>query len=281
MQKPSAFRTGIPKGNTSEMIYILDVRTPLYSNTGLLLGYEGVWLDITRQSIAENRLTNSSWKQNLATITGGLVHDFSNIMTGIHSLSELYHDSLEPENPMYQGMEQIKKSSMQAQTLVRRIIDLNREDTSVRDYHNVQKLIKDQIELIRIILPKQIEINLDSNDEELPVYCDEVTFRQMLLNLAINARDAFKESQKGAVSISVIKKERGSHALENTIAGSYTTEKDSVEIVFNDNGCGIPDNNLSKIFTPFFTTKEATKGSGFGLYNAKLFVENNRGHKSI
>lgn len=263
------------------ILYFMDVRTPLYSPTGLLLGYEGVWLDISRQSIAENRLTSTSWRENLSTITSGLVHDFSNIMAGIHSLSELYHDSLTPEDSMYKGMEQIKKNSMQAQKLVRRIIDLNREQSGQRDYYNLENLIRDQSDLIRIILPKHSQVQTELTGEELAVYIDEVAFRQMLLNMAMNARDAFEPEKPGAVTIRVLRHNRGDTALRGTLAGDFQTDKEAAEVIFEDNGCGISEAHLHKIFAPFFTTKEAMKGSGFGLYNAKLFIENNRGRISV
>lgn len=271
----------IRKGGRGGILYLMEVRTPLYTTTGLLFGYEGVWLDISRQSIAENRLTSTSWKENLATITSGLVHDFSNIMAGIHSLSELYHERLEPSNTMYAGMAQIKKNSMQAQKLVRRIIDLNRDQTGFRDYHNLENLIRDQIDLIRIILPRVIEIETEFTEQELPIYADDIAFRQMLLNLALNARDAFTEDQMGKLRICVRKVEAGQTVFAETLAGEYQTDKPSAEIIFEDNGCGIAEAHLNKVFAPFFTTKEALKGSGFGLYNAKLFMENHRGRITV
>ncbi len=269
------------KANHAGILYLLDVRTPLYSSTGLLFGYEGVWLDISRQAIAENRLTSTSWKENLATITGGLVHDFSNIMAGIHSLSELYHENLDPSHSMFKGMEQIKKNSMQAQKLVRRIIDLNRDNAGHRDYHNLENLIRDQIDLLRIILPRSIEIETLLTGEELAVYVDDTAFRQMLLNLAINARDAFGEDGSGKLTLTAKRRNAGETAFKETVAGDYQTDKDMAEIILEDNGCGIAEAHLNKIFAPFFTTKEASKGSGFGLYNARLFAENHRGRISV
>ena len=112
---------------TNQLIHILDVRTPTITSGGKLLGYDGVLIDITRQSIAEHRLSNSVWRESLTTLTNGLVHDFSNLMAGIYSISELYHGMMEKDDPMSNGMGQIKKSSMQAQQLVRRIIDLHKE----------------------------------------------------------------------------------------------------------------------------------------------------------
>jgi PAS domain-containing protein len=82
------YRVTLP--SREETIYLLDVRTPIITGTQKLLGYDGVFIDITRQAIAEYRLTNSVWREGLATLTNGLVHDFSNLMAGIYSISELY-----------------------------------------------------------------------------------------------------------------------------------------------------------------------------------------------
>ena len=254
------YRLKHPTENT--ILYVMDVRTPIISPTGLLLGYEGVWLDITRQSIAENQLTRNAWKENLATITKGLIHDFSNIMAGIYSISELYQDALDETHPWNEGIGQIKKSSREAQQIVRRIIDLNRDVTGKRGYHNLNTLLKEQIELVELVLPKQIKVSLEAKDHEIPVHLDDVRFRQMLLNLAINARDALSE-QGGTITISSKMVETG--AL----------------VQVKDDGSGIEEKHLARIFAPFFTTKEAGKGSGFGLYNAKLFVEENEGHIDV
>ena len=91
------------------VVYLLDIRTPTITSTNRLLGYDGVFIDITRQAIAEHRLSNSVWREGLATLTNGLVHDFSNLMAGIFSISELYHGMMEKDDPMLNGMGQIKK----------------------------------------------------------------------------------------------------------------------------------------------------------------------------
>ena len=259
--------------------YILDVRTPLYSQSGLFLGFEGVWLDNTRQSIAENHLSNTAWKESLAILTGGLIHDFSNIMAGIFSLSELYFDNIEDDHPMRSGLQQINKSSQEAQKLVRRIIDLNREVSSERNYHNLENLIKDQLDLMRIMLPRLSKLETNFTESEIPVYIDDVAFRQLLLNMAMNARDALKH--EGIITISVKVVPAGQPALAEAMSGPVYTSRDGVEIQFSDNGCGISEDYLKRIFEPFFTTKETNKGSGFGLYNAKLFVEGNQGHIGV
>jgi hypothetical protein len=99
LKKPSGltfsftYRVVLPQMH--QVVYLLDVRTPSITSQGKLLGYDGVLIDITRQAIAEHRLSNSVWREGLATLTNGLVHDFSNLMAGIFSISELYFGMME------------------------------------------------------------------------------------------------------------------------------------------------------------------------------------------
>ena len=93
-----------------QIIYVMDIRTPIKTSKGKLLGFDGVLLDVTRQAIAEHRLSNSVWREGLTTLTNGLVHDFSNLMAGIFSISELYHGMMEKDDPMKNGIGQIKKA---------------------------------------------------------------------------------------------------------------------------------------------------------------------------
>jgi signal transduction histidine kinase len=264
---------------TKSIIYILDVRTPRLSPGGLLLGYEGVWLDITRQSIAEARLSRSAWKENLATITSGLIHDFSNVMAGIFSLSELYCSSLEKDHPWHKGMTQIMESSRQARKLVRRIIDLNREVAGAKNYFNLENLISDQLDLIKAVVSRQTKIETDLTGEELPVYLDDVSFRQTILNLAINSRDAVERN--GQITIKVRRIAADEIMFADVPNQSTPALRDGAIIEFADNGCGIPQEFINRIWEPFFTTKEASKGSGFGLYNAKLFISQSKGRIAV
>ncbi len=270
------YRLKLPDGR---IIHIMDVRTPQVAPTGLILGYEGVWLDITRQAIAEDRLQRSAWKESLAVLTGGLLHDFSNIMAGIYSVSELYDSTLEAQHPWKSGLVQIQKSAREAQSLVRRILELHREVESRKDYFNLSKLIQDQTDLLKIILPKGTFFSINLSETELPVYLDDVRFRQSLLNLAVNTRDAL-EGNPGHISICLNPKAAG-ETLGKGFPDNHTAMRSGALLSFSDNAGGIPESLLPKIFNPFFTTKEATKGSGLGLYNTKLFIESCEGELGV
>ncbi len=269
------FTYRIKSHNERGFRYIMDVRTPFTTPSGMLICYEGVWLDITRQAIAEHRLSDSVWKEGLATITNGLVHDFSNLMGGIFSLSEMYSGMIAEDDPMSEGMGQIKKSTMQAQRLVRRIIDLHRDTDHQRSLQNVCFLIEDQLEIIRVLMPKQATINTEFAERSVPVYIDEVLFRQTLLNFALNARDAMSANGEFKIEVKIIRE--GESLMKECVGETLVAEKDGALLMFSDNGKGIKEDHWPNVFKPYFSTKPSNKGSGFGLYNARLFAEESDG----
>lgn len=272
--KPCVLNYKLRPTGDQKIIYITDYRTPIYLN-GKISHYEGVLMDNTRCRIAEKRLQHASQREHVATLTSGLIHDFSNVMAGIYSLSELYCDSMQSDDPKLEGMLQIKKNSQEARKLIRRIIDLNREKIGKKSYFDVNKLVKEQVDLIRVVLPKNLSINLNVSKQEIPVYVDDVLFRQVLLNMALNAKDA--QNDNGEITIFITTKEEGEVLFKDIDENPVFAFKKGVCISFSDNGSGISKENVKKIFSPFFTTKESMKGSGLGLYNAYQFFEEHGG----
>ncbi len=268
-----SYRIKVPP--TDRILYLLDIRTPIITGTNKTLGFDGVFIDITRQAIAEHRLSNSVWREGLATLTNGLVHDFSNLMSGIYSISELYCGMMNSDDPMANGMGQIKKSALQAQKLVRRIIDLHRDKPANRSLHDLKVLLGDQMDLVGILIPPSATIKTSFSKEPLYAFIEETGFRQVILNLVINARDVI--SKKGTIKISLKKVLKGQKLCKGQKGESRKAPSDGAEISISDDGCGIPEDIRQKIFEPFFTTKSSHSGSGFGLYNCKLFVEDHKG----
>ena len=269
--KPFSLVYRVLNPRTGTYLYLLDVRSPVRAADGLLLGYEGVWLDITRQKLAEHRLTTHAWKESIASLTSGLLDEFSNAMTGIYSLSELYHKTLSAKHPLHDGLGLIKDNAAQAQHLLRKIIELNRETTGEKAYTNLGKLVRDQLDLLKIILPRGTQLNSPLLDGDWPVLVDETAFRQTLVNLALNARDALRGA--GDIRVQLRRLEPGTEPLANTIPPLAPPDRPSLELLFADNGAGIDPAHLPHIFNPFFSTKESTRGSGLGLYHARLFAE--------
>lgn len=252
-------------------LYLLDIRTAVRTSGGLVLGYEGIWLDITRQKIAEHRLSSRAWRESLSTLTSGLLQDFSNVMTGIYSLSELYHNTLPNRHPLRDGLGLIKDNAGQAQRLLRKILDLNREASGEKTYLNLGRIVREQLDLLKIILPRGTQLAGPLEDGEWPVFIDETAFRQTLVNLAMNARDALRGP--GEIRLSLNPVVAGQIPAPGSRPPLPPQRATSVELIFSDYGTGITPAHLDRIFDPFFTTKDASRGAGLGLYHARLFAE--------
>ena len=261
---------------TGKVSYILEHRQASVSKSGMVLGYDGVWLDITRQTIAEKRLSIAAWKETLALLTMGLAHDFNNLMSGILSLTELMIAQMPPDSPMTPTLTLVKQSSLQASQLIQRIVSLHRSKTGVRQYLDLNQVVPELVELICKVLPRRIRVETKLAEGQLPVYMDGVEFRQVVLNLALNATDAMPN--RGALTFRVTAHTQAQELAH--VQGKFPRVP-CVCLSVQDNGTGISERHLAHIFDPFFTTKPLTKGSGLGLYNARVFVEEHGGAISV
>lgn len=259
---------------TGRVAYILEHRQPAISQNGLLLGYEVVWLDVTRQTIAEKRLSTAAWKETLAVLTLGMAHDFTNIIAGIHSLSESFLSQVAEGHPFREGLGLIKKSSLQASQLVQRMVNLHVGQTGERNYHNLNDVASDLVELVNKILPRRIRTDTELCQAQLPVYLDVVEFRQVVINLILNAADAMPRG--GSLTLRTERHET-LPVMENV--KGVIPRLPCVCLTIEDTGCGIKPRHLASIFDPFFTTK--SKGSGLGLYNARIAIEKHQGAISV
>jgi signal transduction histidine kinase/CheY-like chemotaxis protein len=261
---------------TGKISYVLEQRQPVMTRNGLLLGYEGFWFDVTRQTIAEKRLSTASWKETLAVLTLGMAHDFSNIMAGIHSLSESYLSTVDESHEFAEGLTLIKKNSLQASQMVHRMINLHIGQAGERNYHDLNEIVGDLTSLVRRILPRRVQIKSELSEVQLPIYVDPVEFQQVIINLTLNAADAMTGG--GELTLRNSRYEQ-MPPLRHFKGGRPKAPVVCLEVA--DTGCGISSRHIAVIFDPFFTTKGAQRGSGLGLYNAQLFVEKHGGAISV
>lgn len=267
----SRFRLRLPP--EGQVLYLLELRIPVRSITGELSGYEGLWLDLTRQTVAENRLQQAAWKESLAEISGSLSHDFNNILTGIVNLADLM-SSAEPESTIDpEDVRIIRDSARQAQQLIQRIVSLNRERSGDIKLHNLIEIVQQQRDLIRIILPRDVQFHVDVPTGEIPVNLDEVAIRRILLNFATNARDAL--DYQGEVTLSVRTVDLSDYRRDHLLSDRCGKTGEAAELVFRDNGTGIDPKILHRIFDPYFSTKQTSRGSGLGLYSITQFAQAN------
>ena len=275
-KRPVTSTYRIRHAQTGRVSYVLEHRHANVSPGGLLLGYEGVWLDVTRQTIAEKRLSSAAWRESLSVLTMGLAHDFSNVMAGIHALSETFLDQVGAQHEFTEGLTLIKRNAHQASQLVHRIINLHQGKIGENSYYNLNELAADLGDLVRKIIPRKMQFAMDLSPEQLPVYLDPIELRQVVINLVLNAIEATSDSGSlvlRTVAITELPATPPRHGISPRLP--------AVCLTIEDNGRGIRARHLPSVFDPFFTTKSANKGSGLGLYNARLFVEKHRGAISV
>lgn len=261
--------------HTGRVTYILERREAVLSSNGLVLGYDGAWIDVTRQTIAEKRLVSAVWKETLGLLTMGLAHDFSNILAGIYSLSETYQTALKPGEDLHDAFGLIKRNSLQATQLVQRILSLHQGKVGQRNYHNANELVSDTLDVVRKTV-RRLQVHTDFYPDQLPLYVDPIEFRQLMVNLTLNAADAMPEGGDLHLATSFHEELPPFDLFQGILPKAPV-----VCVAVRDTGCGIPVEHLNQIFDPFFTTKPLNKGSGLGLYNARLFVEKHGGAISV
>jgi PAS domain S-box-containing protein len=253
---------------TGRVSYLWEHRQPVYSSNGLLLSYEGIWLDITRQTIAERRLLNMSWKENLGTLTMGLAHDFCNIMTGIVALSETFEKEFGKDESLRSGLGLIRSTAGQASELAHRLRQLHQGKPGEKNYHDLNEVTSELVEVIKRVLTRRVRVESTLESGQLPVYVDAVALQQVIVNLALNAADAMPNG--GSLTFRTSRHQQP--PAIKPIQGEFPRSP-LICLSVEDSGLGIPAGYLNSIFDPFFTTKPLGKGSGLGLYNARLFAE--------
>lgn len=274
--QPVSHTFRIRHSETGRVTYVMEHRDPVVTSNGIVLGYEGFWIDVTRQTIAERRLSTAAWKETLSVVTMGLAHDFRNLMAGVSALSEQFMHSEPDDHPFMESMGLIMNNSRQASQLVNRILSLHHGKPGERNYHDLNVLLKEIEELTRKVIPSRITVATGLHEGSLPVYIDAVEFRQVAINLLINAADAIAE--RGTISIASAVHDR----QPDSVSQWGTMPKAPViSFTIGDTGCGIKPHHIENLFDPFFTTKELNKGSGLGLFNARLFVEKHHGAISV
>jgi PAS domain S-box-containing protein len=261
---------------TGKVSYILEHRQAVSTGNGLLLGYEGAWLDLTRQTLVEKRLNAAAWKETLAALTMGLAHDFRNVMAGIVGLTEAFQSQLDEKHPFREGLSLIRSNAWQASQSIQRILQLYQGQSGERSYQDLNELVQEMVDMSRKMLSRRITLETRLAEGRLPVYVDAFEFRQAFLNLAVNARDAM--AQGGKLTIETTRHQ--AQPQPGFVRGTLP-RLPAICLSLADTGSGISEQHLASIFDPFFTTKALDKGSGLGLYNVLLFVEKHQGAISV
>jgi two-component system cell cycle sensor histidine kinase/response regulator CckA len=193
-------------------------------------------------------------------LAGGIAHDFNNVLSAIMMANDFLLNAHKPTDPSFQDIMQIKQNATRAATLVRQLLAFSRRQTLRPQVLDLGDALSDLTMLLRRLIGEKVKLDLVHGRDLWPVKVDVSQFEQVIVNLAVNARDAMPDGGKLTVRTANVGAEEAGHlAYKGMPAADY------VRIDISDTGTGIPADIVDKIFEPFFSTKEVGKGTGLGL----------------
>jgi len=216
--------------------------------------------DMTEQKKMEERLTQSQKMQAIGTLAGGIAHDFNNILSAVIGYADLGLLKAEQGSVQYSYFGQIMTAGKRARELVQQILAFSRQSKTVKQSVHVGTIVKETSDMLRASIPTTIEIRTDISTDAC-VMADPVQLQQIVMNLCTNAGHAMRESG-GILEILVKDVELGSNSRlvdPDLRPGRY------VRLIVSDTGCGMSEEVRSRIFDPFYTTREKGEGTGMGL----------------
>jgi two-component system, cell cycle sensor histidine kinase and response regulator CckA len=217
-------------------------------------------VETTEQKALEAQMAQSQKMQAVGQLAGGIAHDFNNVLTAIIMASDLLLTNHRPSDPSFPDIMNIKQNANRAASLVRQLLAFSRKQTLRPEVLNLTDVLADLRMLLSRLVGTDITLVIDHGRDLWPVRVDIGQFEQVIVNLAVNARDAMPVG--GDLTV----RTRNVNASEAAAYGyREMTAADYVLVEIADTGTGIEPEVLAKIFEPFFTTKEVGKGTGLGL----------------
>ncbi|HTK35694.1 MAG TPA: ATP-binding protein [Caulobacteraceae bacterium] len=224
-------------------------------------------LDVSEQKQLELQLAQSQKMQAIGQLAGGVAHDFNNLLTAIQlRLDELLHRH-PVGDPSYEGLNEIRQTSLRAADLVRKLLAFSRKQTVQRETLELGELISEFEVLLRRLLREDVKLVTDYGRDLPQVRADKSQLETAVMNLAVNARDALRShgSGDGGPPVVRIRTARLTQMEARQLGYPDPAPIGCALIEVADNGPGIPPEVMAKIFEPFFTTKPIGEGTGLGL----------------
>jgi len=217
-------------------------------------------IETTEQRALEAQFAQSQKMQAIGQLAGGVAHDFNNVLTAIIGFSDLLLAVHRPTDPSFQDIMNIKQNANRAAGLVRQLLAFSRRQTLRPQVLNLTDVLADLTILLDRLLGEKVELKVVHGRDLWPVMADLNQFEQVVINLAVNARDAMPDGGRLEVRT---RNMTAAEAARFSEAG--VPPADHVLLEVEDTGTGMPPQVLEKIFEPFFSTKEIGKGTGLGL----------------
>jgi two-component system, cell cycle sensor histidine kinase and response regulator CckA len=258
-------------------LYNTDVSiSPVRDPRGKIANFVGLERDVTQEIQLQNQLFQSQKMEAVGTLAGGIAHDFNNLLTVVQGFSELLLAEKDQKHPEYADLKKIFHAAQSGAELVKRLLMFSRKSEPKPVPMKLNKQIVQVEKLLRHTIPKMIDIRLDLSSDLPDVNADPSQIEQVLMNLAVNARDAMPDKGKLTVRTDIV-------TLDEEYCGLHIEANPGEYVVLevSDTGHGMDKETVEHIFDPFFTTKEMGRGTGLGLAMVYGIVTQHNGHITV
>jgi PAS domain S-box-containing protein len=247
--------------------------SPVRNTAGIITGYVAVKHDVSRDLALELQLRQAQKMEAVGRLAGGVAHDFNNLLSVILTYSELGLRALAPGEPLSADLEEIKKAGERAATLTKQLLAFSRQQVLEPRVLDINELVVATGKMLERLIGEDIELTVRPGNGLGLIRVDPGQFDQVLMNLAVNSRDAMPDGGKVTIETSnaVLDDEYAETHL-GALPGRY------VMLSVTDTGIGMDKDTQGKIFDPFFTTKDEGRGTGLGLSTVFGIVQQSQGH---
>jgi PAS domain S-box-containing protein len=234
---------------------------------------EHALIDVTDRKVLEQQLWQAQKLEALGSLAGGVAHDFNNLLTVMIGCAELLRAELPEGDPKLVDLDEIDNACRRAAALTRQLLAFSRRQPFEPEALGLDQVVRGMEPMLRRLLGPEVRLETATDDDLASVWADRSQIEQVVLNLAVNARDAMPGGGRLGIETHTVHLSEPSavHGGEMP-AGAY------VRLVVRDSGTGMDRETLARLFEPFFTTKDKGKGTGLGLATVYGVVKQSRGH---
>ena len=252
----------VAETNEGDSISIYCTLNPICDEQGEINHFVSTYRDMTEQKQIEEKMMLSQKMESVGTLAGGIAHDFNNALQGISGHLYLAEKNGREAPKSLVHVMQAQKLVDKAASMVKQLMAFARYDSGKKESIHFAPLLQEAIDLSRVSIPASIRLDLRLSEDSSRIVGDTTQMQQIVMNMLNNARDAVEGIPDPAIHVksdTIIADDAFLKNHPNTRPGCY------IRLSISDNGCGIPEEGIKRIFEPFYTTKGPGQGTGLGL----------------
>jgi len=259
--------------SNGRVVWLQDIVRLVRDASGVVRQLRGVMVDITERKQLEEQFQQAQKMEAVGRLAGGVAHDFNNLLTVITGYAQLLSGRLGAVEPLSQYVDEIQKAGGRAAALTRRLLAFSRKQAIAPQVLDLNAAVANMEKILRRLIGEDIELETVQRPDLGMVKADPAQIEQVIMNLAVNSRDAMPQGGKLIIETANVE-------LDGAYAGSHVAVSPGpyVMLAVSDTGVGMDAETRARIFEPFFTTKERGRGTGLGLATVYGIVKQSAGN---